>query len=86
MPELLAALEAFVQEHRRCGELDGGVEDDQVWMACACGAGVAHPIKLALDRTHKADNYGGGMWWSCLRRSCSNSLGWGDIVRRLPMR
>jgi hypothetical protein len=26
VPELLAALEAFVQEHRRCGELDGGVE------------------------------------------------------------
>lgn len=26
MPELLAALEAFVQEHRRCGELDAGVE------------------------------------------------------------
>jgi hypothetical protein len=25
MPELLAALDAFVQEHRRCGELDGGV-------------------------------------------------------------
>jgi hypothetical protein len=22
MPELLAALDAFVQEHRRCGELD----------------------------------------------------------------
>jgi hypothetical protein len=25
MPELLAALDAFLQEHRRCGELDGGV-------------------------------------------------------------
>jgi hypothetical protein len=24
MPELLAALDAFLQEHRRCGELDGG--------------------------------------------------------------
>jgi len=23
VPELLAALDAFVQEHRRCGELDG---------------------------------------------------------------
>ena len=38
MPELLAALDAFLQEHRRCGELDGGVEDDRVWMACDCGA------------------------------------------------
>jgi hypothetical protein len=26
MPELLAALDAFMQEHRRCGELDGGPE------------------------------------------------------------
>jgi hypothetical protein len=34
MPELLAALDAFLQEHRRCGELDGGVEDERVgWRA-----------------------------------------------------
>ena len=26
MPELLGALDAFLQEHRRCGELDGGVD------------------------------------------------------------
>ena len=32
MPELFAALDAFMQEHRRCGELDGGVDDDVVWM------------------------------------------------------
>jgi hypothetical protein len=25
MPELLAALDAFLQEHRRCGELESGV-------------------------------------------------------------
>src|ERR1700737_4738034 len=24
--------------HRRCGELDGGVEGERVWMACDCGA------------------------------------------------
>jgi hypothetical protein len=28
---LLHALEAFYREHRRCGELDGGVQDDRVW-------------------------------------------------------
>ena len=44
MPELLAALDAFLQEHRRCGELDGGVADDRVWIACECGADIAHPI------------------------------------------
>jgi hypothetical protein len=41
MPELLAALDAFMQEHRRCGGVDG----ERVWMACDCGAGIAHPIK-----------------------------------------
>ncbi len=30
MPEVLAALDAFLQEHRRCGEVDGGVEDGRV--------------------------------------------------------
>jgi hypothetical protein len=29
---------AFYLEHRRCGELDTGVEGDYVWMTCACGA------------------------------------------------
>ena len=45
MPELLAALDAFLQEHRRCGELDGGVADERVWLTCDCGANIAHPIK-----------------------------------------
>jgi len=30
MPDLLAALDAFLQEHRRCGDLDGGVESGRV--------------------------------------------------------
>jgi hypothetical protein len=34
---LLYALDAFYQEHRRCGDLDGGVEGDPVWMTCTCG-------------------------------------------------
>jgi hypothetical protein len=40
MPELIAAIDAFVQEHKRCGELDGGVEDGAVWMRCECGASL----------------------------------------------
>jgi hypothetical protein len=48
MPKLLAALDAFMQEeHRRCGDLDGGVDGERVWMACDCGAGIAHPVKPA---------------------------------------
>jgi len=45
VPELLAALDAFVQEHRRCGELDGGIEEEQVWMACDCGAAIVQPAE-----------------------------------------
>jgi hypothetical protein len=44
MPELLAALDAFVQEHRRCGELDGGVDGERVWMACECRATVVRRL------------------------------------------
>jgi len=44
MPRLLAALDALLQEHRRCGELDGGVEAERVWMACECGAAMVRPL------------------------------------------
>jgi hypothetical protein len=28
------SIEAFILEHEYCGELDGGVEGDRVWMTC----------------------------------------------------
>jgi hypothetical protein len=34
---LFDALWAFFQEHQYCGELDGGVDGDRVWMTCTCG-------------------------------------------------
>jgi hypothetical protein len=34
----LLALEAFIQEHLDCGELDSDVENARVWMTCTCGA------------------------------------------------
>jgi hypothetical protein len=46
MPELLVTLYAFLQEHR-CGELDGGVDGRRVWMACNCGAAIAHRVEPA---------------------------------------
>jgi hypothetical protein len=49
MPELLAALDAFLQEHRQCGELDGGVEDRLAWMACECGARLVHPASRMTE-------------------------------------
>ena len=36
--DLGPALEAFILEHEYCGELDGGIEGDRVWMTCTCGA------------------------------------------------
>ena len=45
MPELLAALDVFLQEHRRCGDLEAGVGGGRVWMACDCGAGIAHSVE-----------------------------------------
>jgi hypothetical protein len=27
---MLAALDVFLQEHRRCGDLDGGVDDERL--------------------------------------------------------
>jgi hypothetical protein len=32
---------AFFLEHRRCGDLDGGVESDRVWMSCTCGVVIS---------------------------------------------
>ena len=40
MPDMLAALVAFVDEHQRCGELDGGRDNGCVWLACSCGAEI----------------------------------------------
>ena len=42
MLTLLDDLDAFFLEHRRCGDLDGGVEGGRVWMTCECGAGLCH--------------------------------------------
>jgi hypothetical protein len=41
---LLTDLDAFSTEHRRCGDLDGGVGGDIVWMACTCGASIARRV------------------------------------------
>jgi len=39
------ALGAFVDEHRRCGVLDGGVDDGYVWLQCSCGGLIMQPEK-----------------------------------------
>ena len=48
---LLAELDASHTEHRRCGELDGGVDGAIIWFACECGAGIAR----RADEGHALD-------------------------------
>ena len=43
---LFDALYAFYQEHGRCGDLDGGVEVDRVWMSCTSGAVINRDADL----------------------------------------
>jgi hypothetical protein len=38
---LLTDLDAFVTDHRRCGDLDAGVEGVMIWFDCECGARIA---------------------------------------------
>jgi hypothetical protein len=50
---LLLDLDAFLTDHRRCGDLDAGVEGPLVWIACECGASMARRVDegdaLAFD-------------------------------------
>jgi hypothetical protein len=41
---LLTDLDAFSIEHRGCGDLDGGVDGDVVWIDCECGARMARRV------------------------------------------
>jgi hypothetical protein len=42
MRDLLAAFDAFVQGHRRCGRLRAAVRDGVVWVVCDCGGTIVH--------------------------------------------
>ena len=37
---LLSDLDAVLQEHRYCGEIDAEVDGNRVWMTCTCGARI----------------------------------------------
>jgi hypothetical protein len=41
---LLAELDAFYLEHRRCGDLDAGVDGEVVWIVYECGASMARRV------------------------------------------
>ncbi len=47
-------LEAFLQEHRRCGDLRSGIHealdpDPIIWMDCSCGGYIAKLVTHPLD-------------------------------------
>jgi hypothetical protein len=58
MRTLLDDLHASLQEDRRCGELDSGVEGERVWMTCDCGAGLSRSLlradKLPANRVEES--------------------------------
>lgn len=68
MPDLLTALDAFVQEHRRSGELDGGIDGLWVWMSGEWAAERRPHLWSLADRA---------MVQSCpsAGRSCRQALG-----------
>jgi hypothetical protein len=43
MPDVLNALVAFVAEHQRCGDLDGGRDNGYIWLQCSCGGLIMQP-------------------------------------------
>jgi hypothetical protein len=47
---LLTELDAFYLDHRRCGELEAGVDEQVVWFGC-CGARMAR----RADEGHALD-------------------------------
>jgi hypothetical protein len=54
---LLTELDAFYTEHRRCGELEAGVDGPVIWICYECGARAAHltstvepPYRSGMDR------------------------------------
>jgi hypothetical protein len=48
--ELLQAFDAFVQEHRRCGTIDGSSEGRYVWLSCSCSAQITRVLDHPLDQ------------------------------------
>ena len=47
LSQLLASLVAFLAEHQRCGEMDGGADEERVWMTCTCGAVISRTLEPA---------------------------------------
>ena len=51
---LLADLDAFLAEHRRCGELEADVEGDVVLIGCDCWARMVRRVDVDNDASQLA--------------------------------
>ena len=40
-------IDAFLREHHQCGELDGGADEEWIWMTCTCGAVMSRTLEPA---------------------------------------
>ena len=52
MPDVLSALVAFLAEHQRCGDLDGGY----ICFACTCGARIVYPASAPPSAAAAGDS------------------------------
>ena len=48
---VLGAFVAFVDDHKRCGDLEGGLDNGYVWLECSCGAKIVHLVKEPAPTT-----------------------------------
>lgn len=53
-PESLEDLVAFVAEHQRCGDLDGGRDGGYIWLECSCGARISRPVSPSAAEPARA--------------------------------
>jgi len=47
LSHLLHAPAAFLAEQRWCGDLDGGADEEWIWMTCTCGAVISPTLEPA---------------------------------------
>jgi hypothetical protein len=77
---VLTELDAFYVDHRRCGELEAGIDEPVVWIACDCGARMARradeddyarPSRAgALDLIRRPPHHPGMSCPAKLHRTC----------------
>jgi hypothetical protein len=56
MPDVPDVLMAFVDEHQRCGDLDGGRDGGSIWLTCICGAQIVHPASAPPSAAAAGDS------------------------------